>query len=123
MENRLKINDVWYVKEQPDKEKQFFPVVKFEGLLYESDLYVFEATRLYNEEELSFNNSIAIDFKDKRQFPWKEEFWDNENWFLDVLNDHPDTKEILNETLCKEGLIQFKSVIKNLIEEKWLKQS
>jgi len=121
MKNRIKIDGIWYVKEQSDKEEQFFPVIKFEGRLYESDLYVFEATRIYNEEKLCFNDSFVLDFKDKRQFPWKEESWDNENWFLDVLNDHPNTKEFLNETFCKEGLIQFKNVIKSLIKEKWLK--
>lgn len=124
---RIEINGEWYVKEstlstQQHEEEIILDSTHSECLIYESDKYCFEATRIYRDDDVSFYPDISIRFTDKRggKLNWKEEYWDNEDWMLKVFINHPSTIEEILESVCKEGLKQFQFVLKDLIEKGWL---
>ena len=51
MERRIKIGDVWYVREEQPIEMNVIP---FDGRVFETDLYCFEATRLYDDDGVPY---------------------------------------------------------------------
>ena len=89
MEDRIQINGIWYVKEQPDmivKERQV-EVVEYKCLIYEDHRFCFEATiDLVDSGKLDF-----IQVTDKNIKPWKEETWDSLGFFRGCLERHPDS--------------------------------
>ena len=90
MENKIEINDVWYVREDiindslTHLEKEEVDVTFTEKCCYETDKYSFVASRIRRGGSSSgeFYPDITIKFTDKRSAnidTWKEEFWDNNN--------------------------------------------
>ena len=94
MENRIQINGTWYVKEdttniQPETSKfDAALATHFEGYVYETTDYCWEATRIYKDKE--FHNGVSIKFANKKTE--EVEYWDNERWMKEVL--HNDKKRI-----------------------------
>ena len=116
MENRIKINGEWYVREKESElvSGEDFDPVEYEGRVYESDICCFNACRLKSSEA-----SVWIDFTDKtKPKPWKEDCIDNDLWMIAVLNGEA---EGVAETFGERALVQFKTVVRDLIEVGWLK--
>ena len=132
MENRIEINGVWYIREDAitdpldHLESEEMDLTFSEECCYESDKYSFVASRIRGDGSSGeFYPDIAIEFTDKRsgdRDTWKEEYWDNNNWFKGILYGNSDSIESLDEEtdLCPQGKRQFKRFLNRLVEEGWL---
>ena len=131
MENRIEINGVWYVREDAitdpldHLEAEEMELTFSEECCYETDKYSFVASRIRRYGGDEFYPNIAIEFTDKRsgdRDTWKEEYWDNNNWFKGILYGNSDSIESLDEEtdLCPQGKRQFKGFLNRLVEEGWL---
>ena len=128
MENRIKIDDVWYVREDAiddpmdhlEDEEIEMDVTTFDGRVFETDLYCFEATRILKDDGTPYEG-CDIKLTDKRVKPWKEEHLDNPLWFIGVLENNPESMDEAHELLCKQGIKEFRAFVRNLISVDWLK--
>ena len=131
MNDRIEINGVWYVREDAitdpldHLEAEEMHLTFSEECCYETDKYCFVASRLRKDGGDEFFKSIVITFTDKRsgnRDTWKEEYWDNNNWFKGILEGNPESVESLDKEteLCKEGKRQFKGFLNRLVEEGWI---
>ena len=131
MENRIEINGVWYVREDAitdpldHLETEEMELTFSEECCYETDKYSFVASRIRRDDSSEFYPDIAINFTDKRsgdRDTWKEEYWDNNNWFKGILYGNSDSIESLDEEtdICPQGKRQFKGFLNRLVEEGWL---
>lgn len=139
MENRMQINGVWYVKDfcQDDKVPNGSghfnskDTTKAISCTWEYNDWCFEASKLFRDSDLPCNFSLedcyeSLDIKitDKRlkgRENWIEEFCDNENWFLGIYNDDPESMPDALEMFDPQGLAEFKAFIGYLINKGWLK--
>ena len=127
MENRIKIDDVWYVREDAiqdpldhlEDEEIEMDILSIDGRIFETDLYCFEATRLYNDEGVPYEG-CDIKVTDKRVRPWKEEYLDNPKWFIGVLENNPDSMTEAREIFCDRGIVELRAFIRDLIDVGWL---
>lgn len=120
MENRIQINGVWYVKEeekQPDIDKK--NIIYFKGAVLENEDYAWKATKIQKDDG-SFYDGLDIEFIDKRKKPWKEEHWDNDNWFKGILDNNPDSMKEAKESMDDEGIKVFKAFLNKLVEDELL---
>jgi len=136
MNDRIEINGVWYVREDTINNPSDSLVLAEEEMnltfseecCYETDKYCFVASRIRKDtfrENDEFYPDISITFTDKRigdRDTWKEEYWDNNNWFKGILEGNPESVKSLDEEteLCKEGKRQFKGFLNRLVEEGWI---
>jgi len=127
--DRIQINGEWYVKEstittQPIEEEICIEATHCESLIFETDECSFNAHRIYRDDDETFYDGISIEFTDKRppRDKWKMEYWDNENWFLGILNNNEDSLEHAREILSDKAINELKYVIKQLIERGWIKK-
>ena len=121
MENRIKIGDVWYVREEQPIEEIKMEVTTFFGRVFESDLYCYEATRIYDDKNLVYDTSCDIEITDKRVKPWKVHVLDNPFWYIGVLENNPESMVEAREMFCERGIIEFRVFIRDLISVGWLK--
>ena len=132
MESRIEINGVWYVREDvitdplDHLESEEMELTFSEECCYETEKYCFVASRISGDGGYGeFYPDIAIEFTDKRsgdRDTWKEEYWDNNNWFKGILYGNSDSIESLDEEtdICPQGKRQFKRFLNRLVEEGWL---
>lgn len=131
MESRIEINGVWYVREDAITdsldllEAEEIDLIFSEECTYETDKYCFVASRIRKDESEEFYEDIYVEFTDKRsgnKDTWKEEYWDNNNWFKGILENNPESINSFNKDidLCKEGKKQFKAFLHMLKKEGWL---
>ena len=120
MENRIKIDGTWYVKEH--SEDLIIPVVAYDGRTYETNLYRFEVSRVHDDEGKPFEDAIDIEITNKTVTPFKISHSDNPRWLIGVINDNKESLEEAGDVFNKEGLQQFKYVIQDLIKIGWLKK-
>ena len=126
MEDRIQINGVWYIKEPedaiPEPQKEL-DLTFGEMCSHEVPDYCFEATRIFKDyDEADFyEDSLDIEFTDKRTKPWKIDNWDNVGWFRGVYDND---KRALNEALevmDEDGVKELKAFIGELIKIGWIK--
>ena len=131
MENRIEINGVWYVREDAITdpldylEAEEMELTFSEQCCYETDKYCFVASRMRKDGGDEFYPDITITFTDKRsgnRDTWKEEYWDNNNWFKGILEGKAESIVTLDEEtdICPQGKRQFKGFLNRLVEEGWL---
>lgn len=123
MQDRIEINGVWYIREDLANNQVEDIELSFSlQALYEDDKYCWEATRLYKGNDRSnFYEDIDIKFTDKRIKPWKEDHWDSNQWFKEVMNNDSEALEELSKDLCSSGVKTFRLFLNKLEEEGWLK--
>ena len=120
MKDRIEINGIWYVKEdQIDQEELDLDFTSFDGRVYESNLYSFEESRTHNDDGKPYPG-CWVEFTDKRTTPFKEDFWDNENWFLGVLDEDPNSMVDLKDMCCEQGIREFKHILNDLVKDGWI---
>ena len=131
MENRIEINGVWYVREDAitdsldHLEAEEMDLTFSEECCYETDKYSFVASRIRRDGSSEFYPDITITFTDKRsgnRDTWKEDYWDNNNWFKGILEGKAESIASLDEEteLCSQGKRQLKGFLNRLVEEGWL---
>ena len=122
MEDRIQVNGVWYVREQEDTAPEVeIDIIRSEARTIESDKYCFEAIRLERKDAPgTYFDGIDINFTDKREKPWKEDYWDNSAWLRGVLINDPESLGHLKESVCLQGEAEFKTFLKELKQEGWL---
>jgi hypothetical protein len=125
MEDRIQINGVWYIKEEPDaipEPQKELDLAYAEMCSYELQDYCFEATRMfkdYDQDEF-YSDTIDIKFTDKRTKPWKIHNWDGVDWLRGVFdNDKRAINEAL-EIMDEDGVKELKAFIGELIEKGWI---
>lgn len=103
MKDKIVIDGITYVR--ADKQQKITPqsvienvedtCFEYNGILYEDDAMILDASRIEGNDTIS-----SIAYTDKTKKPWKEEYFDNENWVLGILDND------------KEAIIDFKQTFK-----------
>ena len=130
MKNRIEIDGVWYTREDnttPEVKPRLESSIAFEGLVFESDLYCFEATRLRDDDGEFYDKECSIKFTDKSitivddtSGIIRDEYWDNAEWMVGFLNNDPEAIAEAEETLCPQGMEEFRIVVQELAEKGWI---
>jgi hypothetical protein len=125
MEDRIEINGVWYRRETEDVELN----VKYEidgdfaeyrGLVWETDEFCFEASRLYKDGGEELHKDFDIKFTDKRFSPWAEDHWDSMSWFEAMHLGNRDSVEGLKKEIGETGVAQTRAFLNFLARKGWL---
>ena len=127
MEDRIEINGVWYIKEDTIVQptiSQLEPGIKYDGFVFESNLYAFDCTRIYDEDgNLYKDGDVSIKFTDKsvvHDITEYQEHWDNINWMCGILENEAEAIEEAMESLCSQGLAELKEVLATLRVAAWI---
>jgi len=129
MEDRIQINGVWYAKEEEliaelHIESHLETGVKYDGMVFESDLYAFDCTRIYDDNGCLYKDgNVSIKFTDKSVIHDIEKFqehWSNEAWMQGVIEDDVEAIEAAMESLCSQGLVELKEVLTTLRADAWI---
>ena len=123
MKNRIEIDGVWYTREDnttPEVKPRLESSIAFEGLVFESDLYCFEATRLRDDDGEFYNKECSIKFTNKKLDIDNIEYWDNTEWMVEFLRNDPESIFEASKSLCHRGMEEFRVVLKELAEKGWI---
>ena len=128
MESRIKIGDEWYVKEstltpsQPEDSIHIDSTMS-QHLIFETDDYCFNVSRIYRDDEETFYDDVSIEFTDKRpmQEDWKTEYWDNNRWLIGILQNDEESLKEARESLSEKGIFELKYVVRQLVNKGWIK--
>jgi hypothetical protein len=123
MKDRIEIDGVWYTREDnttPEVIPQLEPSISYEGLVFESDLYCFEVTRLRDDTGNFYDKQCDIQFTDKKLDIDNSEHWDSVDWMCGILENEVEAIDEAMESLCSQGLIELKEVLKELAEKGWI---
>jgi len=123
MKNRIEIDGVWYTREDnttPEVKPQLESSIAFEGLVFESDLYCFEATRLRDDNGEFYDKQCDIQFTNKKLDIDNSEHWDNTEWMIGFLSNDPEAIFEASKSLCPRGMEEFRVVLKELAEKGWI---
>ena len=133
MEDRIEVNGVWYIKEDVATSKfekvtisQLEPGIKYDGFVFESNLYAFDCTRIYDEDgNLYKDGNVSIKFTDKSKYSGLgnneiEEHWDNVDWMCALLINEPESIEEAMRSLCYQGFAELKEVLTTLRVAAWI---
>ena len=123
MKDRIEIDGVWYTREDnttPEVIPQLEPSISYEGLVFESDLYCFEVTRLRDDTGNFYDKQCDIQFTDKKLDIDNSEHWDSVDWMCGILENEVEAIDEAMESLCSQGLIELKEVVKELVEKGWI---
>ena len=131
MKNRIEVDGVWYIKEEVATSKfekvaisELEPGIKYDGFVFESNLYAFDCTRIYDEDgNLYKDGNVSIKFTDKsvvHDITEYQEHWDNINWMCGILENEAEAIEEAMESLCSQGLAELKEVLATLRVAAWI---
>ena len=129
MEDRIEVNGVWYIKEESDVEStisELEPGIRYDGFVFESNLYAFDCTRIYDEDgNLYKDGNVSIKFTDKSKYSGlgneeTQEYWDNVDWMRALLINEPESIEEAMESLCSQGFAELKEVLTTLRVAAWI---
>ena len=127
MEDRIEVNGVWYIKEESDVEStisELEPGVRYDGFVFESNLYAFDCTRIYDEDgNLYKDGNVCIKFTDKsvvNAIKEYQEHWDNVDWMNGIIENEVEAIEEAMESLCPQGLVELKEVLSVLRVAAWI---
>jgi len=118
MVDRIKIGDIWYVREDTiTQDKIKLEPFYSDSWLVENDEVSFEANRIYKSDGTLYDEPLAILYTNKKTK--NEDCWDNKVWLEDILKeDKKALKEL--DTLSKDNQEFFKAFLLFLREKEWL---
>jgi hypothetical protein len=125
MEDRVQINGVWYRRETEEVAQR----VKYEigddfaeyrGLVWETDQFCFEASRLYKDGGEDLYDDFSIKFTDKRVKPWVEDHWDSMSWFEAMHLGNRESVKGLTGEIGEDGVAQTQAFLNLLARKGWL---
>ena len=131
MEDRIEINGVWYIKEDVATSKfekvtisELEPGIKYDGFVFESNLYAFDCTRIYDDNGCLYKDgNVSIKFTDKsvvNAIKEYQEHWDNVDWMNGILENEVEAIEEAMESLCPQGFVELKEVLSVLRVAAWI---
>ena len=117
--DRIQIDGVWYVREDNIEDEPInLDVVETQGCLVENEDFCYDATRIANDKG-GFYEGVDIKVTDKREKPWKEDRWDNNNWMRGILEyDSKSWKELPD--LGGEDIKFLMAFLQHLKDKEWL---
>jgi hypothetical protein len=123
MEDRIQINGVWYVKEQPDPkpEPHSVEVAHYQSIVYEDSDYCFTARMLIDPETQQPKYTMDIEVVDKTKGKdWTTEYWDSEFFLRGCYERNPESIETLKESLNDTGVENFIAFLQHTVDNGWL---
>jgi hypothetical protein len=123
MENRIKIGDVWYVREDlissPPVELNYMFA---ETCSVETDKHCFEAVRMKIDEFEYYDDIyINVTFKNGSRDNWDKEDWDSNNWLNGILDNDEESLDILKGSIGDPNEINiFIAFLQKLRDIGWL---
>lgn len=133
MEDRIKINGMWYVKEDKKQSPEINKIIINDddvthtlNCVWETDEWCFEATTILfdNAEMLTDHYKDAfLKITDKRnsdRTEWVEHNVDNSFWFFAVLEGNEESLDSAYEIFDEYGIEQFRAFLTYLIKIDWL---
>ena len=131
--DRIQIDGEWYVKESslPTPKEVINEITDeetthFQGIVWESDKWCFEATKIFKDPHIELYDGLDIKVTDKRPASRKDwiehETMDNETWMFDVINGTRESMVEANKIFDQNGINEFRSFLRYLIKEEWLKE-
>ena len=133
MEDRIEVNGVWYIKEEVATSKfekvtisELEPGVRYDGFVFESNLYAFDCTRIYDEDgNLYKDGNVSIKFTDKSKYSGlgneeTQEYWDNVDWMRGIIENEVEAIAEAMESLCSQGFVELKEVLSVLRVAAWI---
>ena len=131
MEDRIEVNGVWYIKEDVAASKfekvtisELEPGIRYDGFVFESNLYAFDCTRIYDEDgNLYKDGNVSIKFTDKsvvNAIKEYQEHWDNVDWMNGIIENEVEAIEEAMESLCPQGFVELKEVLSVLRVAAWI---
>ena len=117
------IDGVWYRREaEYENLERDIELTFSRSCSYETDQYCWEAVRLQRgeDESLGYYPGVDVKFTDKTEKPWTEEYWDSDAWLRGILAGNPESLENAEETMCRQGLADFRNFLRRLVELGWL---
>lgn len=90
--------------------------IQYNGIVYEDDIMVLQAERIEDNETI-----CSVEFTDKTVKPWKEEYLDNENWLIGIVENNPESMDDFKKTFKTEYQQEvFKAFLLKLKAMGWL---
>jgi hypothetical protein len=132
MENIIEINGVRYIREDlattSDTSISIVPKIEVdytftEECIVETDLYCWAASRIKRDDGTFYDSvSVKVTTKKGGRPNWKDDYWDNMNWFVGILNGNNESLPDLIEAVPEpEQRAVFVDMLKKLIEIGWMK--
>jgi len=129
MKDRIQLDGIWYVKETPPPvlEIDMLDITNCLSCIYEPNNWCFEASVTLKDDAVLVKDIYSdpwIEITDKRpanRADWVIDNSDNPSWFKGVLEGDPESMEEANKMFDEQGLKEFRSFIKHLIDKGWLK--
>ena len=119
MEDRIKVNGVWYVKEEAERkerapiEPEFESPIKGYFAEYEHHNFKFE--------EMNCNGSleayIVVNFRGSLK---DEEIWDAPDYWFKILDGEPSSLYELKHDLGEEGVKEFIHFLNTLVKKEYI---
>jgi hypothetical protein len=116
MENRIKINGEWYVREANFDVKERKPIepIMYRGCSVETDDYLWEV------EILDKYSAVGVSFTDKTVDPNIKEHWDNDVWLIGVRDGNPESIRLAKQVMNDKGIEDFRNMLHHLTYVGWL---
>lgn len=126
MEERIQVNDIWYVRETPETEIEDKEITVSMERIWESSDWCFIATVIMKDDAETLDDHYPdpyIKITDKRsddREDWVEDEIDNPNFMFGVLEGQSDSMKDANQMFDKQGLEEFRAFLLHLIKVGWL---
>ena len=121
---RIEDNGVWYVKETTIKKPTIeLDPTHFEGYVVENDDFCFEATRIFKDDGVPYDDCVDIECTDKRfenHKDWKVEHWDSTSWMRGILNNDANSWKELPDMGKNENTEFLQALLQFLTDKGWL---
>lgn len=123
--NRVKIDGVWYVREDSIKmpEIKEAEVVWFDGAVYETEEICFEASLIKTNLGRYLEPTIEYTIKEGSRSEWKVNYIDNDSWLLSLLDGDPEALESAREIMTPTQIEHLKAFIYVIKEEGWFNKN
>lgn len=125
MEDRIKIGDVWYVREGmpvAGGELSENEVVFYRGAVYEGSSFCFDFSRLAKPGLEEFDEDFVIEFIDKsntHRDDWEEHFIDNYEFIVGIENSKEECLEELRSLMSEEQIKEFRKFLGLIRKTNW----
>jgi hypothetical protein len=122
--DRIKINGVWYVKEDTIKKSIIeLDPTRFEGYIVENDDFCFEATRIFKDDGTPYKDCVDIECTDKRfenRKDWTVEHWDNTSWMRGIVDSSIESWKELPDMGKSTNTALLQTFLRFLTDKGWL---